>query len=246
MIKALLVDDEPQLRTYLRSLLEEACADIQVIGEASNIEEAKKLIAQHDPQLVFLDIEMAGGSGFDLLRDLKHWNFEVIFATGHQEFAIQAIRFSALDYLPKPVQPEELAAALERYHARHRDATVRTQVQEQFIVNIAQPDVKQFKLTLSQGDRTFFAEPAEVLRCIADRNYTNVILKNEKRFLQARTLSDFEAMLVPHGFLRLNRSDLMNRSVIDHVDGHDAVLKNGERVEVSRRRLAEVKQVLAG
>ncbi|MBK7296251.1 MAG: response regulator [Flavobacteriales bacterium] len=71
MIKALLVDDEPQLRTYLRSLLEEACADIQVIGEASNIEEAKKLIAQHDPQLVFLDIEMAGGSGFDLLRDLE-------------------------------------------------------------------------------------------------------------------------------------------------------------------------------
>ena len=104
----------------------------------------------------------------------------------------------------------------------------------------------RFKLTLSQGDRTFFAEPAEGLRCIADRNYTNVSLKNEKRFLQARTLSEFEAMLVPHGFLRLNRSDLVNRSVIDHVDGHDAVLKNGERVEVSRRRLAEVKQVLAG
>ena len=246
MPTVLLVDDEPQLRTYLRSLLEEGHTDIQVLGEASNIEEAKKLIAQHDLQLVFLDIEMAGGSGFELLRQLGRWNFEVIFATGHQEFAIQAIRFSALDYLPKPVQPDELAAALERYQERHRDNALRTQLQEQFIANIAQQDVKQFKLTLSKGDRTFFIEPKEVLRCVADRNYTNVILKNEKRFLQARTLSDFEAMLAPHGFLRLNRSDLVNRAVIDHVDGHDAVLKNSDRVEISRRRLAEVKQLLAG
>ena len=246
MIKAILVDDESQLRTYLRTLLGEAHADIQVLGEASNIEEAKKLIAEHDPHLVFLDVEMAGGSGFDLLRQLGRWDFEVIFATGHQEFAIQAIRFSALDYLPKPVQPDELAAALERYNERHRDDATRAQLQEQFIANIAQPDVKQFKLTLSQGDRTFFIDPKEVMRCIADRNYTNIVLKNEKRFLQARTLSDFEAMLLPHGFLRLNRSDLVNRSVIGHVDGHDAVLKNGERVEISRRRLAEVKQMLAG
>lgn len=245
MINALLVDDEPQLRAYLRSLLADAHPEVQVVAEASNISEAKELIARHDPQLVFLDIEMAGGSGFDLLRDLKRWNFEVIFATGHQEYAIQAIRFSALDYLPKPVQPDELSAALVRYHERHRDDVIRAQVQDQFIANIEQPDVKHFKLTLTHGDRTYFVEPEQVLRCAADSNYTNVILHNGKRFIQARTLGELEAMLAPHGFLRLNRSDLVDRAAIDHLAGHEVVLRNGDRLEVSRRRITEVKQALA-
>lgn len=245
MMNVLLVDDEAGNRSYLRDLLGELNAGIEIIGEASDIHQAERLILEHEPDIVFLDVEMPGGTGFDLLRKLERWDFEVIFVTGFQKYAIQAIRFSALDYLPKPVQPDELVQAIERYHQRHKDHDVRGMVQEQFITNIAQPDQTLFKLTLTSGDRSFFVPPTDVTMCIADRNYTEVRLQNDKRFLQARTLGDFEEMLLPFGFIRLNRSALVNRAGIDHVDGGEAVLKNGERIEVARRRKDEVMRALA-
>ncbi len=245
MIRALLVDDEPASRNYLRGLLEEAHPGVAVVGEASDIDEARRSIEALRPGLVFLDVEMPGGSGFDLLRELKQWDFEVIFVTGYQRYAIEAIRFSALDYLPKPVQADELAAALERYAQRHTDQVIRQQVQQQFIANIAQPDAKQFRLTLTSGDRSWFVPPDEVARCVADRNYSEVHLANGRRFMQARTLGDLEEMLVPHGFIRVSRSVLLNRTGIDHVDGGQVVLKDGERIDISRRRVNEVKQTLA-
>jgi len=244
MIRALLIDDEARARQLLRELLAEHHPEVQVVGEAAHREGGQALIAEHRPDLVFLDVEMPGGSGFDLLRDLGHWDFEVIFSTAHQHYAIQAIRFSALDYLPKPVQADELAAALERYRHRHTDQRIRSQVQQQFITNIAQPDIRRFRLTLTSGDRSWFVPPDEVFRCIADRNYTEIQLHDGRRFVQARTLGDLEEMLLPHGFIRVSRNALLNRAIIDHVDGSQAVLKDGERVEISRRRVSEVKAAL--
>lgn len=244
MIRAIIIDDEARARQLLRGLLTEHHPEVKVLGEAAHIEGGKALIAQHKPDIVFLDVEMPGGSGFDLLRDLERWDFEVIFSTGHQQYAIQAIRFSALDYLPKPVQADELAAAIDRYDRRHVNVQVRRQVQEQFIANIAEPDVKGFRLTLTSGDRSWFVPPSEVMRCVADRNYSEVHVSNGRRFVQARTLGDLEEMLAPHGFIRVSRAVLLNRAIIDHVDGGHAVLKDGERVEISRRRVSEVKAAL--
>ncbi len=245
MIRTLLVDDDPAARSYLRGLLADAHPEVEVIGEASNIGEAQRLIAELKPALVFLDVEMPGGSGFDLLRELKRWDFEVIFVTGFQRYAIQAIRFSALDYLPKPAQPDELAFALERY-TEHRTAEQdRNKVQEQFLENIAQKEARAFKLTIPHGDRTFFVAPAEVERCMAERNYTWVYLLNDRRYLLARTLKEFEEMLAPYGFLRLNRSDLVRRDLIVHLETGHAVLRDGQRIEVSRRRMTDLKQLLA-
>ncbi len=246
MIRTLLVDDEPAARSYLRGLLAEVAPEVQVVAEASHITEAKALIHAEQPALVFLDVEMPGGSGFDLLRELKRWDFEVIFVTGFQRYAIQAIRFSALDYLPKPAQPEELAAAMERYQERHAAVLDRATVQDQFLANIAQTEAATFKLTIPHGDRTLFVPPTEVVRCQAERNYTWVHLTKGRRHLLARTLKEFEEMLAPFGFLRLNRSDLVRRDVIVRLhDGH-AELKDGERLEVSRRRWVELKKLLAG
>ncbi len=244
MIRALLVDDDDAARRYLRALLTEAHADVDVVGEAANISEAEVALAVHRPELVFLDVEMPGGTGFDLLRTLKRWEFEVVFTTSHQHYAIQAIRFSALDYLPKPVLPEELAAAMERFRDQ-RPAPPAAQVQDQFIANIAQPDPSKFKLTIPHGDRTFFVAPAEILRCEADRNYTWVHLGDDRRYMLSRTLKEFEEMLAPFGFVRLNRGDLVNRKRITHLEDGSAVLRDGSRIEVSRRRLAELKQLLA-
>ncbi len=245
MIRTLLVDDDPAARSYLRGLLADAHPDVEVIHEAANIREARQVIDEQHPALVFLDVEMPGGSGFDLLRELKRWDFEVIFVTGFQRYAIQAIRFSALDYLPKPAQPDELAFALERYAERHADEQDRAKVQEQFLMNIAQPGANTFKLTIPHGDRTFFVAPSEVERCMADRNYTWVHLVHDRRYLLARTLKEFEEMLVPFGFLRINRSALVRKDTILRLhDGH-AELKDGEKLEVSRRRWPELKRTWA-
>lgn len=245
MIRTLLVDDDDAARRYLRVLLAEGHADVSVVGEASDIVAAEASIAAMKPDLLFLDVEMPGGSGFDLLRKLGRWDFDVVFTTGHQHYAIQAIRFSALDYLPKPVLPEELAEAMKRLREQRAAMPPRAPLQEQFIANIAQPDPGAFKLTIPHGDRTFFVAPAEVVRCEADRNYTWVHLGPGRRYLLARTLKEFEEMLEPFGFLRLNRSDLVRKSAIKRLhDGH-AELNDGEKLEVSRRRWPELKRMWA-
>jgi two-component system LytT family response regulator len=245
MIRAFLVDDDASARGYLRALLADAHPEVEVVGEAPNIDEAQRMLASLKPDLLFLDVEMPGGSGFDLLRELQRWDFEVIFVTGFQRYAIQAIRFSALDYLPKPVQTDELASALERFKERHAAPLDRASVQEQFLANIAQPEAQAFKLTIPHGDRTFFVAPTEVERCIADRNYTWVHLVHDRRFLLARTLKEFEEMLTPFGFLRINRSALVRRDTIIRLhDGH-AELTDGGKIEVSRRRWSELKRTLA-
>ena len=243
MIKVLLVDDERESRSYLRGLLA-AHADIGVVAEADNIADARHILGNTAVDLLFLDVEMPGGSGFELLKQLGTWPFAVIFTTGFQRYAVQAIRFSALDYLLKPVQPDELADALQRF--RHRQLPMdRSAIQQQFLSNVARQDERSLKLTLTTGERTYFISPAEITHCTADDNYTELHVQDGRRFVSARTLKDYEDMLLPMGFLRVHRSALVNRAMITHVDGMHLVLRNSERVEMSRRRREEVLKVLA-
>ena len=244
MIKALIVDDDAANRDYLRSLMA-MHPEVSVIGEAGTIFHAQALITSQAPDLLFLDVEMPGGSGFDLLLQLGTWPFDVIFCTGFQRYAIQAIRFSALDYLLKPVQPDELAEALRRYRSKHPDGD-RATLQRQFLENIRQRDEQHLKLTLTTGDRTYFVAPAELSHCTADDNYTQLHTVDGRRYVSARTLKDYEDMLAPLGFLRVHRSALVNKAQIDHVDAGHLVLRSDVRVEVSRRKKEEVMKALAG
>lgn len=241
MIRALVVDDDPANRAYMRTLLA-GHAEVNVVGEAGNIAEAKERIATERPDLLLLDVEMPGGTGFDLLQQLGTWPFEVIFCTGFQRYAIQAIRFSALDYLLKPVQPDELSAALQRFKLRHPQQ--RDVVQQQFLSNVGQGDEKAMKLTLTHGDRTYFIAPSDISHCTADDNYTELHTSDGHRFVSARTLKDYEDMLQPMGFLRVHRSQLVNKAKITHLDDGHVVLVNGIRVEISRRKREEVKKAL--
>ena len=244
MIRALVVDDDGANRAYLRTLLT-AHPEVTVIAEAGTVAVAHDLITLEAPDLLFLDVEMPGGTGFDLLEQLGTWPFEVIFCTGFQRYAIQAIRFSALDYLLKPVQPDELAAALRRYHQR-QVAADRSAVQQQFLHNIRQADEQRLKLTLTTGDRTYFVAPTELSHCTADDNYTELHTLDGRRFVSARTLKDYEDMLMPLGFLRVHRSTLVNKAQITHLDDGHVVLKNRMRVEISRRKKEEVMRALGG
>lgn len=245
MITAVQVDDEASAREFLRSRLRDVAPEVQVLGEAKNIEEGARLIADTKPQLVFLDVEMPGGDGFELLKRLGRWDFDVIFTTSHQHYAIQAIRFSALDYLLKPVQADELRAAIDRHAAHKGHASI--DVQERFLNNIAQRDEQALKLTLTHGDRTHAVAPADITWCQADDNYTALHLADERRFVSARTLKDYDEMLSPLGFIRVHKSALVNRRHVDGIDGEGRVrLRNGTRVEISRRRLEEVTRELRG
>lgn len=243
MIRAVLVDDDAANRDYLRELFRTGGHAVEVVGEAGDIREAATVLASTRPDVLFLDVEMPGGTGFDLLRQLATWPFEVIFTTGFQRYAIQAIRFSALDYLLKPVQPDELEQALQRFAARHPQLD-RHAVQQQFLDNIGQSDEQGLKITLTAGDRTFFIPPADLTHCTADDNYTELHVYDGRRFVSARTLKDYEEMLAPLGFIRVHRSALVNRTMITHMDGSLVVLRNNERIEVSRRKRDEVLRTL--
>lgn len=245
MIRAVQVDDEPGAREFLRARLQDVAAEVQVVGEAKNIDDAADLLERSRPELVFLDVEMPGGDGFELLKRLGRWDFNVIFTTSHQHYAIQAIRFSALDYLLKPVQADELRAAIDR-HVEHKGRTT-PEVQQQFLSNIEPRDEQALKLTLTHGDRTHAVAPADIAWCQADNNYTALHLADERRFVSARTLKDYDEMLSPLGFIRVHKSALVNRRHVDGIDGEGRVrLRNGVRVEISRRRMEEVTRELRG
>ncbi|MFZ1692279.1 MAG: LytTR family DNA-binding domain-containing protein [Flavobacteriales bacterium] len=245
MITAVQVDDETNARVFLRARLQEVAPDVEVLGEAKNIDDATRLIADTKPQLVFLDVEMPGGNGFELLKRLGRWDFDVVFTTSHQHYAIQAIRFSALDYLLKPVQADELRAAVDRH--LERKGTTSLEVQQQFLSNIEPRDEQALKLTLTHGDRTHAIAPADIAWCQADDNYTALHLADERRFVSARTLKDYDEMLSPLGFIRVHKSALVNRRHVDGIDGEGRVrMRNGVRVEISRRRLEEVTRELRG
>lgn len=245
MIRTLIVDDSADNRNYLRGLLTTAHPQVRILGEASNVQEALIAIARHSPDLVFLDVEMPGGTGFDLLRRLESWPFDVIFNTAYERYAVQAIRFSALDYLLKPVQPDELATAILRFETARATGQVRQVVQQQFLSNLGAQDERAMKLTLTTGDRTWFVPPAEITHCSADDNYTELHTMDGRRFVSARTLKDYEDMLLPLGFLRVHRSSLVNRAAVSHLDEHHVVLTNGTRLEVSRRKRDDVLKALA-
>lgn len=246
MIRTLLVDDEEDSRRYLCGLLGDYTPDVRVVGQAADKDQARALLTADPPDLVFLDVEMPGGSGVDLLREMGTWPFEVIFTTGFARYAVQAIRFSALDYLLKPVQPDELVAALARFRDRHPSSPDRSEVQQQFIRNAGHADERAMKLTLGHGGRHYFIDPSDITHCLADRNYTELHLQDGRRFISARTLKEFEDMLRTAGFIRVHRSAIVNMAAVAHVEEEHVVLHGGHRVELSRRRRTEVRLLLAG
>ncbi|MBK6891910.1 MAG: response regulator transcription factor [Flavobacteriales bacterium] len=242
MVRAVIVDDEEEARDVLRAMLHRCASDVEILAEGSSVAEAKALIAEHKPDLLFLDVQMPGGDGFELLKHLGHWDFDVVFTTGSSQHAIQAIRYSALDYLMKPVLGDELRAAIDRHIAKR---PTDPDVQAHLLHNIAQPDERTMKLSITSGDRTLAIDPADIAWCQADDNYTALHLADERRLVAARTLMDYDRMLSPLGFIRVHKSALVNRRHVEGIDGEGRVrLRNGTRVEVSRRRLEEVTREL--
>ncbi len=245
MIKALIIDDEPAAANVLQLLLERHVPAIGQLRIATRIAEAHALVHQFKPQLVFLDIMMPEKNGFEWLNELPTIDFEIIFTTAFNEFAIRAIRFSALDYLLKPLNADELVAAVDRYLLK-RDQKKQTEaLLQNLLQNLGQREETDFKLAVPTTAGAVFFTPASIIRLEGEGNYTRFYLADGRKHLSSKTMKEYEEMLLQHHFLRVHKSHLVNKAFIDHYHNEGAViLQDKTQLPVSRQRKQEVAAAL--
>jgi two-component system, LytTR family, response regulator len=245
MLKVLLIDDEERATDALRLMIEKTIPQITQVMVCNDPRKAADIIHAQKPGLVFLDIQMPHMNGFEVLEKMPNKNFKIIFTTAYNEYAIQAIRFSAFDYLLKPVDIEELQAAVERFLQSNEDYKQQYELLKNIMHNIQAPSADEFKLALPTKEGVHFLSPVEITRCEAVGNYTKFFTAASKTYIISKTLGDYDTLLSPHNFIRTHKSHLVNKKFISFID-HDgfAVLKDNSKVEVSRRRKEEVMAAL--
>jgi two-component system LytT family response regulator len=241
MINAVIIDDEKKCVSLLKHLIENNCNDIAVVGEAGTAAQGIAAIQANQPDLVFLDIEMPDKSGFELLTSLPQINFDIIFTTAYNHYAIKAIRFSALDYLLKPVDLDELKNAIARVHKKHNKNEQRENI-DLLVSNIKSLKPTFSRITLSTQDGLVILHVDEILYCEASGTYTLFYLKNKEKIIVSKTLKEYEELLKEHYFFRLHNSYLVNLNEVKKYikgDGGSVIMSNGDEVFVSKRKKEE-------
>lgn len=241
MLKVLLIDDEQRATDALRLMIIKTIPAIDEIMVCNDARQAAEKIHQFQPGLVFLDIQMPHLNGFELLEKIPNKNFKIIFTTAYNEYAIQAIRYSAFDYLLKPVDMEELQSAVQRFLEGQEDYRQQYDLLKNIMHNMKAANAEEFRLALPTKEGVHYLQPQDIVRCEAVGNYTRFYVTNGKTYLISRTLGEYDTLLTPQQFIRTHKSHLVNKKYISFVD-HDgfAVLKDNSRVEISRRRKEEV------
>jgi len=242
MIRIMIVDDEPSAGNILKLLIERYITTEKKILVCQDPEEAVRLVDSYKPTLLMLDIEMPKMNGFDLLNQLGYWNFDVIFTTAYDKYAIKAIRFSAMDYLLKPIDVVDLQNAINRHVIKNLQADdQQKQLLNNLIGNLRKTDNSQFKLALSTLEGVFFFHPSQIVRLEGESNYTRFYFTDQRPLVISHTLKDYEDILAEHDFIRVHKSHLVNKSFIKHFDKEGYLrLTDGSQISVSRRRRDEV------
>lgn len=236
MIKALVVDDESCIREIIQMFLEIYFPQVVVVAQVESVEEAIGAIEKHQPQLVFLDIEIKGGTGFQVLQKLKKRDFKIIFVTAHNEFAIQAIKFSAIDYLMKPINEFEFKVGVDRALQEIEKQEIQSSVD--LLLNNYQ-DRSDKKLVLRTAKELVMVNVSQIVRCQADNVYTTFFLESGEKVVVSKSLADYTPLLEPFGFIRTHQSHLVNLNYIkklDKSDGGFLLLKNNAEIPISVRR----------
>jgi len=238
-IKSIIVDDEKHGRENLAGILREFCPEVELLGEANSVEAALTIIREQPPDLVFLDIEMPRENGFQLLERLQNFHFEVIFVTAYGSYAIKAIRFSAADYILKPINRNDLKKAVKKVAERIRQKQ-ENQRMKQLYHNLSQPGNP--RIGLPAGDRIEFKEVSKIIRCEGEGNYTHIWFEARKHTLVSKTLVEFEDLLQEFGFVRVHKAHLVNLKYVRAYIKSENMLKlsNNEYIPVSRRRKENV------
>lgn len=245
MTRAIIIDDEKDSRDAINNMLINYCQNIEVVGQAGDVKAGISVISEEKPDVVFLDIRMPDGTGFDLLEQLPKINFQVIFVTAYDQYALRAIKFSAIDYLLKPVDPQQLIEAVEKIKKKpHAFDDIHKKIN---ILLRNKNGIERITLPTFEGLK--FVNIKDIVRCEAESNYTKFYLITDENILVTRTLKEFEEAFTGLDFVRVHQSHLVNTRYVDRYikgDGGSIVMADGAEVEVSRRRKDDFLRKMAG
>jgi two-component system LytT family response regulator len=245
-LKTILIDDELPSLENLQQKLEEFCPDISIIATVQKPEEAIRLIEFHQPDVIFLDIEMPRMNGFKMLEEIKEKNFDIVFITAYNHYAIDAIRISAFDYMVKPVGVKDLQNSVNRLIKSHRK-----QMPEKLDVlrqNLSNSRTQNDKITIVTNEGVDFYEISQIIRIESSSNYSKIHFKEGKVLLVTKLLKDFEEILTPYRFYRIHNSHLINLSYIKKYlrgDGGQVIMQNNEVIDVARRKKEEFLKLIS-
>lgn len=250
MTTAILIDDDANLRAGMRQMLSRYAPDISIIGEADSVQSGVETINRLKPQVLFLDIQLTDGTGFDVLEQLAEINgkitSQVVFITAHEQYAIKAFRFSALDFLLKPVDPEELQKVIGKIKQVLAQSDNYAHI-DLLLENIRRK-VDNFKrIALSTSDGIHLFEISDIIRCESEDNYTKFFIKNSKPILISKTLKEYEELLTGHGFERIHQSHLINLTYLKSYikkDGGYVVMSDNSHLPISQRKKERLQEIL--
>ena len=246
MLRTILIDDEKSAREALGLLLKIYAPNIDIIAQADGVTSGIEVINEYEPDLVFLDIHLGDGSGFDLLDHFTSRNFLVVFVTAFEDYAIKAFKFSAMDYLVKPVIPDDLVKTIEKLDKHSSNSTSNSQIE--ILKNAyTNPESPDNKIVLKTAEAIHLINITDIVRCQSDNNYTLFHLTNHKKVLVSRTLKEYDELLADAGFIRVHQSHLINIRQIDHFDkreGGTLEMKDGSIIPVSFRKKEQIIQLI--
>lgn len=242
MIRTIIVDDEPAAVNVLALLLKKRCAeDVEVIATTTSPVEGQQLIHQLKPDLVFLDIEMPGMTGLDLLRTFANPSFRVVFVTAYDAYAIEAFKLSAVDYLLKPVEGDDISRAVHKIKTdiSKNQNLLTSQLQQLERLLSKNATAYDTKIGIGMADKILFVNIPDILYCEANGSYTNIMLLDKTKLVASKPLGDFEEQLARHKFFRIHHSHLINLNRVREFQRHDGgyvIMENDKQLEVSQRR----------
>jgi two-component system LytT family response regulator len=246
MLKAIIIDDERSSRNALRQKLINHCPEVTVMAECENGEEGIKSIETLHPDIIFLDVEMPRMNGFTMLQQLQQHNFEIIFITAYDHYAIKAIKFSALDYLVKPVEIADLKTAVEKVSEKRKKASGNTAL-ETLLHNLISREKEQQRIAIPSMEGLQFIETGDIIYLEAQSNYSTFHLTGNKKITVSKTLKDFEDLLPASIFIRIHHSTIININCIEKYikgEGGQVIMKNGVSLDVARRKKEEVLKII--
>jgi len=234
MNSIVVIDDETRARETIIDILKLSNTDLEIVGQADSVESGYLVIKEKNPKLVLLDINLADGSGFDILKKFEHIDFKIIFITAHEEYAVQAFKFSAVDYILKPIIAGELLSAIDRACKE----IIKEDTELKLGALLSNLD-KVKKIVLKTAESIHLINIKNIIRCESDVNYTHFYLDNNEKLLVSRTLKEFAELLEPTGFFRTHQSHLVNLDHVirfDKMEGGHLVMADDSIVPVSSRK----------
>lgn len=243
-LKGIVIDDEKNGRDVIKNLVNTYCTNVDLIAESSNITDAYAKIIELNPDFILLDIQMPGGNGFDLLKKFEHIYFDIVFITSYDKYAINAFKFSAVDYLLKPVEIDDLVNAIDKIKIKRAKSEIETLDKYTYFLNNVSNDIHLKTIALQKGDKVYYLKLSEIIYLEAESNYTKIVTQNNETFIQSKTLKYYEELFQEYAlFLRTSRSHMIN---IAHVKSYSKaepcmlMLNNGYQIEISRRKKTEL------